>query len=99
VLSHDHPLGEGLSTIALLAAAVDSGTGSVTAELGVVPWARYADRLVLCVPEVASMVVDLRHPTVAIRGGENLAGEPRDTVTLTGTPVALVASAPAGRRL
>jgi acyl-CoA dehydrogenase len=64
--------------------------------LGVVPWARYADRLVLCVPEVASMVVDLRHPTVAIRGGENLAGEPRDTVTLTGTPVALVASAPAG---
>jgi hypothetical protein len=43
-LSHDHPLGERLSTIALLAEALDSTTGSVTAELRAVPWTRYADR-------------------------------------------------------
>jgi acyl-CoA dehydrogenase len=95
VLSHDHPLGERLSTIALLAEALDSTTGSVTAELRAVPWARYADRLVLCAPETVSLAVDLRHPTVTIRRGDNLAGEPRDTVIMTGTPAVPVASTPA----
>jgi acyl-CoA dehydrogenase len=96
VLSHDHPLDERLSTIALLAEAVDSATGSVTAELQAVPWARYADRLVLSAPGMAALAVDLRHPTVTVRRGENLAGEPRDTVIMTAAPAVPVASAPAG---
>jgi acyl-CoA dehydrogenase len=94
VLSHDHQLDERLNTIALLAAAVDSATGPVTAELPAVPWARHADRLVLCAPGTAPLAVDLHHPTVTIRRGENLAGEPRDTVIMTGTPAAPVARAP-----
>jgi acyl-CoA dehydrogenase len=95
VLSHDHPLDERLSTIALLAAAAGPATGSVTAEFGAVPWARYADRLVLCAPGTAALAVDLRQPSVTIRRGENLAGEPRDTVIMTATPAVPVASAPA----
>lgn len=94
VLSHDHPLDERLSTIALLAEAVDPATGSVTAELPAVPWARHADRLVLCAPGIASLAVNLRDPTVTIQRGENLAGEPRDTVIMTGTPAVPVASTP-----
>ncbi|MGK5532035.1 acyl-CoA dehydrogenase family protein [Streptomyces sp. URMC 129] len=93
-LSHAHPLGEELSTIALLAEAVDATAGPLTAELRAVPWARHADRLVLCAPGSPTLAVDLRHPSVTVRAGENLAGEPRDTVTLAGTPAVPVAGAP-----
>ncbi|GLF93237.1 acyl-CoA dehydrogenase family protein [Streptomyces yaizuensis] len=67
---------------------------TVTAELPAVPWARDAARLVLCPPRRAPFVIDLGHPSVTIRPGENLAGEPRDTVVLTDTPAGTVDGAP-----
>lgn len=103
VLSHSRGLDGALTTLALLDRPLDPGTGSadgsVTAELSGVPWAREADRVLLCAPDSAPLLVDLRDPSVSVRPGENLAGEPRDTVVLAGTPAEPLASAPDGEQI
>ncbi|SEL79344.1 acyl-CoA dehydrogenase family protein [Streptacidiphilus jiangxiensis] len=93
-LAHVQDLDESLTTVLLLEHALDASDGTVTAELTAVPWARDADRLLLCAPGTAPLLVDLRHPSVRVLPGENLAGEPRDTVVLTASPAARLAAAP-----
>ncbi|MER5950535.1 acyl-CoA dehydrogenase family protein [Streptomyces sp. NPDC001904] len=94
VLAHGQHLGGEQATIALLDRAPDVTSGTVTAELHAVPWARDASRLVLCAQETGPLVVDRHHPSVTVTPGENVAGEPRDTVTLTGTPFEHIGTAP-----
>lgn len=95
VLGQAGRLDDGLSTVLLLDAAPDAVSGTVDAELSSVPWARDATRLVLCAPGVTPLLVDLGDATVTLRKVDNLAGEPRDTVVLAGTPVTAVEGAPA----
>lgn len=74
----------------LPAVSVDRPTRRVNGTLPRVPWARKADRLALYVHHEgrdALAVVDVADPSVTIEHGENLAGEPRDTVHLDGTAV------------
>ncbi|MFJ4774198.1 acyl-CoA dehydrogenase family protein [Streptomyces uncialis] len=96
VLAHGpgRELDAALSTLQLTGQAVDTPHGTLTTELTAVPWARDAARLVLCAPDRAPLVIDLGHPSVTVRPGENLAGEPRDTVVLTDTPAAPVDGSP-----
>ncbi|GAA2124713.1 acyl-CoA dehydrogenase family protein [Kitasatospora saccharophila] len=94
-LGHAGPLGERFSTLVLVDAPLDSADGTLTAELHGVPWAREAEQLVISAPDAAPVLVELRHGSVTVRPGENLAGEPRDSVVLAGTPVGEVAQAPA----
>ncbi len=93
ILSQVQDLDAKLSTVVLLDHAPLTDGDTVSAELTAVPWARDADRLLLCAPGSALLAVDLRDASVAVRPGENLAGEPRDTVRLTATPVAAVGPA------
>lgn len=61
---------------------------TVTATLQHVPWARYAERLVLVASQNEQqqlVVVDLADAD--IQAGTNVAAEPRDRVTLTNAPV------------
>ncbi|MGW9131864.1 acyl-CoA dehydrogenase family protein [Streptomyces sp. NPDC055681] len=86
VLSHSAPLADCFSILVLLDDPLDVADGTVTAELSGVPWARDAEQLVVCAPGAAPLLVDLGHPSVTVRLGENLAGEPRDTVLLAAVP-------------
>ncbi|MEU2506603.1 acyl-CoA dehydrogenase family protein [Streptomyces sp. NPDC007863] len=95
ILGHTGALGDGLTTVLLLDEAPDAESGTVTAELTSVPWARDAAHLVLCAPGSAPLLVDLGDPTVTVRNVDNMAGEPRDTVVLAGTHVTAVGGAPA----
>ncbi|MGH3242045.1 MAG: acyl-CoA dehydrogenase family protein [Spirillospora sp.] len=88
-LSHTGPLDDPFTTLVLLDEPLDTD-GAV--ELRGVPWARDAERLVICAPGDTTLVVDLDAATV--RPGENLAGEPRDTVRLTATSLAALDPAP-----
>ncbi|WP_329432180.1 MULTISPECIES: acyl-CoA dehydrogenase family protein [unclassified Streptomyces] len=94
VLGHGRELDGDLTTILLLDRAPDTASGTLTAELTAVPWARDAAHLVLCAPDSAPLLVDLRHTSVTVRDVENIAGEPRDTVILTDTPVLALDTAP-----
>ena len=94
VLSHAHALDADLTTVLLLDEAPDVSSGTVTAELNAVPWARDAARLVLCAPHAEPLVADLRDASVTVRNAQNIAGEPRDTVVLAGTPVTAVEGGP-----
>ncbi|MEW5630215.1 acyl-CoA dehydrogenase family protein [Streptomyces hydrogenans] len=94
IIGHAGSLTDGLATVMLLDEAPGTMSGTVTAELTAVPWARDAARLVLCAPGAEPLVVDLAHPSVTVRHVDNIAGEPRDTVVLAGTPVTAVAGAP-----
>ncbi|MFG3168566.1 acyl-CoA dehydrogenase family protein [Streptomyces sp. NPDC048200] len=94
VLAHARPLDGEQATVFLLDTAANGNSGTVTAELSAVPWARQSTRLVLCARDVAPVVVDLRHPSVTVLPGENVAGEPRDTVFLTDTPLLHLDGAP-----
>ncbi|WP_329113736.1 acyl-CoA dehydrogenase family protein [Streptomyces sp. NBC_01465] len=94
VLSHARELDAEPSTVLLLDSALDAESGTLTAELSAVPWARDAARLVLCAPHSAPLVVDLRHASVTVSPVDNIAGEPRDTVTLHATPAVLLEGAP-----
>ncbi|WP_328867151.1 acyl-CoA dehydrogenase family protein [Streptomyces sp. NBC_00304] len=94
VLSHARELDGDLSTVLLLDDGLDTDSGTVTAELSAVPWARDAARLVLCAPDSAPLVVDVRHASVTVSPVDNIAGEPRDTVTLDSTPVVALVGAP-----
>jgi acyl-CoA dehydrogenase len=95
VLGHARALDGDLTTILLLDRAPDTASGTLTAELTAVPWARDAARLVLCAPDRTPFLVDLRHTSVTVRDVDNIAGEPRDTVILTDTPVGALDAAPA----
>ncbi|WP_206343111.1 acyl-CoA dehydrogenase family protein [Streptomyces mesophilus] len=95
VVSRAGDLADGLATVVLLDEAPDVASGTLTAELTSVPWARDAARLVLCAPGVAPLQVDLGDVSVTVRNVDNIAGEPRDTVVLTATPVTSVEGAPA----
>ncbi|GHG42648.1 acyl-CoA dehydrogenase family protein [Streptomyces zaomyceticus] len=95
ILGHTGKLADGLATVLLLAEAPDATSGTVSAELTSVPWARDATRLVLCAPGSAPFLVNLGDPTVHVRNVDNIAGEPRDTVVLTGTPVTAAEGGPA----
>ncbi|MFF8958042.1 acyl-CoA dehydrogenase family protein [Streptomyces sp. NPDC014894] len=85
-------LAGGLTTILLLDEPVEAPSD---AELTSVPWARDADRLLLCAPGSAPLLVDLGHSSATVRNVDNIAGEPRDTVVLAGAPVTAVEGAPA----
>ncbi|MFF2508154.1 acyl-CoA dehydrogenase family protein [Streptomyces sp. NPDC058067] len=90
VVGHAQPLDDRLTTVVLLdtsTAPTDRGPG-----LPVVPWGRHAQRLVLCAPGRPAQAVDMAGAVV--EPGENLAGEPRDVVTLTGEAPAELAGAP-----
>ncbi|MFI1018766.1 acyl-CoA dehydrogenase family protein [Streptomyces sp. NPDC020965] len=102
VLSHAGPLDERFSTLVLLDGPLDhalTGDGTLHVELASVPWARDADRLVICAPGAGPVVVDLDHPSVTVRPGDDLAGDPRDTVLLVGTPAAEIDAAPGYGRI
>ncbi|MFJ6805781.1 acyl-CoA dehydrogenase family protein [Streptomyces anulatus] len=94
VISHARDLDGDLTTILLLNTALDGPSENVTAELSAVPWTRDAARVVLCAPDSVPLVADLRHASVTVRPVDNIAGEPRDTVVLAGTPVAALDGAP-----
>ncbi|MER5437076.1 acyl-CoA dehydrogenase family protein [Streptomyces sp. NPDC002790] len=96
VLAHARRLDADQATVLLLDKAPDRGsaTATVTAELNAVPWACDSAQLVLCAEQFGPVVVDLRHPSVSVRPGENVAGEPRDTVFLTDTPAPRLDEAP-----
>jgi acyl-CoA dehydrogenase len=96
LLSHDSPLDDPQSSLTTVALADLPGPtdGTLTAEVPHVPWARDADRIVLCRPAGAPLVVEPRGPGVVVRPGENLAGEPLDSVLLTGAPVVTLEAAP-----
>ncbi|MER5768622.1 acyl-CoA dehydrogenase family protein [Streptomyces sp. NPDC001985] len=98
ILSHapEHALGDESepATVLLTEDPPARVSGTVTAELSAVPWARDAARLVLCAPGADPLAVDLRHGSVTVRPGANVAGEPRDTVVLTHTPAHTVTGAP-----
>ncbi|MFI0961278.1 acyl-CoA dehydrogenase family protein [Streptomyces sp. NPDC021080] len=94
VLGHEAPPADLFTTLLLLEHPLVTAAGAATAELPAVPWARAADQLLVCAPGAAPLLVDLAHASVTVRPGGNLAGEPRDTVLLTGTPVSEVALAP-----
>ncbi|MGW2083204.1 acyl-CoA dehydrogenase family protein [Streptomyces sp. NPDC001939] len=94
VLGHARELDGELTTVVLLDRAPRTASGAVTAELTAVPWARDAARLVLCAPGCAPLLVDLRHASVTVRDVDNIAGEPRDTVILAGTPTVTLDGAP-----
>ena len=93
ILSRVQDLDAKLSTVVLLDRAPLTDGGAVSAELAAVPWARDADRVLVCAPGSAPLLVDLRDPSVTVRPGENLAGEPRDTVLLAATPAVPVGTA------
>ncbi|GAB3291305.1 acyl-CoA dehydrogenase family protein [Parasphingorhabdus pacifica] len=57
---------------------------ATTDQLTRVPWARHASRLVVLPDLGEAYLVDLHGAGVAVEHGSNLAGEPRDTVHLTG---------------
>ncbi|MFG2613974.1 acyl-CoA dehydrogenase family protein [Streptomyces anulatus] len=94
VIGHAGKLADGLTTVLLLDAAPDTKSGTLGVELTAVPWARDAARLVLCPPGAAPLLVDLGGATVTVRSVDNIAGEPRDTVLLAGTPVTVIDGAP-----
>ncbi|WP_327170815.1 acyl-CoA/acyl-ACP dehydrogenase [Streptomyces sp. NBC_01336] len=94
ILSHAGNLADGLTTVLLLDKEPGTPSGTITAELTAVPWARDAARLVLCAPGATPLVVDLAHASVTVRPVDNIAGEPRDTVLLAGAPVTAVGGAP-----
>ncbi|MFE8013885.1 acyl-CoA dehydrogenase family protein [Streptomyces antibioticus] len=98
VISHARPLDDSPATIALdpppRAVRADAGAGTLTGELTAVPWAPEAALLVIVRAGHESLIVDLRHESVRVRDGENLAGEPRDTVSLDGTPAVPIATGP-----
>ncbi|WP_413098258.1 acyl-CoA dehydrogenase family protein [Streptomyces sp. Inha503] len=97
VIGHVRPLDDALATVALenpsRAVSVDTD-GRIMGELRAVPWARDATLLVVAGQGRETMLVDLRHESVTVEEGENLAGEPRDTVLLDGAPATPVASGP-----
>jgi acyl-CoA dehydrogenase len=71
--------------------AVTIGDSTITGEGQRIPYARGCDSLVLLVPgaQPTLHLISLSADGVSITNGENLAGEPRDTVTLQNvTPVA-----------
>jgi hypothetical protein len=72
----------------------DADSGTLTAILPAVPWAREAALLVVSGPGREALIVDLRHESVTVQQGENLASEPRDTVLLHRTPATPIASGP-----
>ncbi|WP_406457459.1 acyl-CoA/acyl-ACP dehydrogenase [Streptomyces sp. NBC_00876] len=94
VLGHAGPLTDGLTTVVLLDEAPDAASGTVSAVLTSVPWARDAARLVLCAPGATALLLDLGDASVTVRNVDNIAGEPRDTVVVADTPVTAVAGAP-----
>ncbi|MFI6648061.1 acyl-CoA dehydrogenase family protein [Streptomyces sp. NPDC050529] len=94
IISHAGSLVDGLTTVLLLDKEPRTVSGTLTAELTAVPWARDAARLVLCAPGTAPLAVDLAHASVTVRPVDNIAGEPRDTVLLKSTPVTVVQGAP-----
>ena len=67
--------------------------GRVTGTVPRVPWARFADRLLVVADRLA--LVDPAGGGVEIRPAANLAGEPRDTVVLHDAPVLAEAAGPA----
>ncbi|WP_217574402.1 acyl-CoA dehydrogenase family protein [Streptomyces sp. GbtcB7] len=100
VLSHAGRVDDGRwKTVAPADGGVSTTAGRVSGEVPGVPWARHADRLVLCPADGAPVVVNLRHEAVTVRTRENLAGEPRDTVVLDGAPVAPVQGGPAAAEI
>jgi acyl-CoA dehydrogenase len=79
----------GISTVAR--GTVRSSGVNTVAE---VPWARYADRLVLLPVAARVHVVDLRHESVTVTPHVNEAGEPRDTVEFDAAAVRPLIGAP-----
>lgn len=95
VIGHARPLDDSFATVALWDGLLtaEEGKRSLTGEL-TVPWAREAALLVVSAPGRDALVVDLRHDSVTVTPGENLAAEPRDTVRLDSTPAAPVVAGP-----
>ncbi|MER5224588.1 acyl-CoA dehydrogenase family protein [Streptomyces flaveus] len=83
---------EGLVTLALTDGDT-LGPDSVCGLLHAVPWARYAQSLLL-VDENRAAVVDLRSPGITIQQSVNEAGEPRDSVALHGVAATFLDRSP-----
>ncbi|GAB2960285.1 acyl-CoA/acyl-ACP dehydrogenase [Amycolatopsis acidiphila] len=82
------------ATIAFAGSSSPTPADRVTGEFPAVPWARNADRLVLCMADDVAVAVDLRHESVIVHAEDNIAGEPRDTVVLAQTPVTPIVGSP-----
>ncbi|WP_280218481.1 acyl-CoA dehydrogenase family protein [Nocardia neocaledoniensis] len=76
----------GLTTVVIVDDELDLVDGLLSGDLSSVPWARLARSLVVF-GLGTSFVVDLADPSVVVEPGENVAGEPRDTVRLAKYPV------------
>ncbi|GHB56698.1 acyl-CoA dehydrogenase [Streptomyces viridiviolaceus] len=87
VIAHGAGLTDRVATLFLADHPLDTTAGTLTSKLRGVPWARDSEVLVVCAPGTAPLLVDLGHPSVEVRPGENLAGEPRDVVVLDDVPV------------
>ncbi|MEE4496230.1 acyl-CoA dehydrogenase [Streptomyces sp. BE230] len=87
VLSHAGPHDQrgGPAVVVLL----DGPAGTI---LENVAWGRYARRLVVCAADAPTRVFDVDPQSAAL--GENLAGEPRDEVTVAGVGAAVLPGAP-----
>lgn len=73
---------------------------ATTDQLTRVPWARHASRLVVFPDRGEAYLLDPHGSGVAIEHGSNLAGEPRDTVHLTGASASTpLPNAPTGAEL
>lgn len=79
-------LADRLATVAIADGWGGEGE-TLTADLGIVPWATAADVLVCCGNARAAVLVDLSGPGVRIDRGANVAGEQRDRVVLDGAPL------------
>jgi acyl-CoA dehydrogenase len=77
-------------SVALSAVPLDSGP------LPAVPWGRDAVGLVVVGPDGQVRYADLDSRQVTVREGANLAGEPRDDISLRRIPLAPLTGAPAG---
>ena len=86
VLAQARAATRGLSTIAVTAGGIRETDGRLLATLPAVPWARSAANLVVVHEDGRGWIVELDQQAVAVEHHANVAGEPRDTVQLSGAP-------------
>ncbi|MEU1957287.1 acyl-CoA dehydrogenase family protein [Nocardia rhamnosiphila] len=83
----------GSATVVIVDDELDLVDGLLSGKLSDVPWARLARTLVVFGPGTG-FLVDLTGLAVTVEPGENVAGEPRDTVRLDRYPVEFLRDAP-----
>jgi acyl-CoA dehydrogenase len=94
VLAESGRTSDGLTSIALPDADIDDRGGTLSGSLASVGWGRSADALVVMNRNGRAWLVDVASPGVVVEIASNVAGEPRDTVYLSGCAAVLLQGAP-----